>query len=381
MAPWEEPKQGERVSNARPSIESLNNLAPYYTMYPLAFPMGLLDERRNQSGWVLDPFCGRGTTNYAARLMGRPTIGVDSNPVATAITAAKLVSVSPAWIHRTCVEILETAPYGIEIPLGRFWELAFHQETLIDLCRLRASLLDRCDTPSRIALRALLLGSLHGPRNKGKPSYLSNQMPRSYAPKPRYVVKFWREKGLRPHKVDVADLVERRSLRFFSTMPPVVESQLICADSRHFDFRQIGRKNSTVVTSPPYLGLRSYGADNWLRNWFLGGPPEVNYQPTPDEMIHDSADNFSLQLSKVWAGVADACIDGATMVIRFGGVRQRRVDPREILRDSIDLAQAGWKFVTARSAGLASHGKRQAQQFRDAPAPPVEETDYYLRLG
>ena len=29
-----------------------------------------------------------------------------------------------------------------------------------------------------------------------------------------------------------------------------------------------------VVTSPPYYGLRTYGPDQWLRQWFLGGPAE-----------------------------------------------------------------------------------------------------------
>jgi hypothetical protein len=38
---------------------------PYYTMFPLDFPLAWL--RRARPGeWVLDPFCGRGTTLYCA---------------------------------------------------------------------------------------------------------------------------------------------------------------------------------------------------------------------------------------------------------------------------------------------------------------------------
>lgn len=45
----------------------LNAVCPYFTMFPLDFPyQHLLDAQPGE--WVLDPFCGRGTTNYAARL-------------------------------------------------------------------------------------------------------------------------------------------------------------------------------------------------------------------------------------------------------------------------------------------------------------------------
>src|SRR5690349_2261633 len=77
----------------------LNAVCPYYTMFPLDFPLGQLrlypDARR-----VLDPFCGRGTTLYAARLTGRQAVGIDINPVAVAIARAKTVQASAAAVVR-----------------------------------------------------------------------------------------------------------------------------------------------------------------------------------------------------------------------------------------------------------------------------------------
>src|SRR5262245_7275247 len=72
----------------------LNGICPYYTMFPLAFPLTIL-RRASAGDWVLDPFCGRGTTLYAARLLGLPCVGVDSNPVAAAIASAKMCHVTP----------------------------------------------------------------------------------------------------------------------------------------------------------------------------------------------------------------------------------------------------------------------------------------------
>jgi hypothetical protein len=47
----------------------LNGICPYYTMYPLDFPLTAL-KRASNYDWVYDPFCGRGTTNFAADFEG-----------------------------------------------------------------------------------------------------------------------------------------------------------------------------------------------------------------------------------------------------------------------------------------------------------------------
>ena len=71
---------------------ALNAICPYFTMFPLDFPHSVLASRARSGECVLDPFCGRGTTNFAARLLGLPTIGIDTDLVAMAATEAKLVA-------------------------------------------------------------------------------------------------------------------------------------------------------------------------------------------------------------------------------------------------------------------------------------------------
>ena len=170
-------------------IQRLNAVCPYFTMFPLEFPLGVLTE--SQAGqWVLDPFCGRGTTLFAARLCGLGTVGIDVNPVATALAAAKLVQVGAETVIRRCRGLLRSGFEATEVPEGDFWESCFHPDTLADICRLREQLLGVPAEPSVVALRALMLGILHGPLRKGVPTYLSNQMPRTYATKPAAAVRF-----------------------------------------------------------------------------------------------------------------------------------------------------------------------------------------------
>jgi len=357
--------------------ERLNAICPYFTMFPLSVPITQLKGELPET-WVLDPFCGRGSTNYAARLLGLSSVGVDSNPVAAAIAEGKLVHVTAADVEAACVEIL-AGDAATVLPEGDFWSLCYHPRTLTDLCRLRSALLQDSSSPGRKALRALLLGVLHGPRNKGLPGYLSNQMPRTYAAKPDYAVRFWTKNRLAPVHVDVLELVRRKARHYFASIPQAVSFRVYCEDSRTLELERMGLRFSAVVTSPPYFGMRTYVPDQWLRNWFLGGPPTTTYRQ-PNQLSHGSAADFAEQLAAVFTNVARACKPGARMMIRFGGIHDRKARPRDIMLDALHGVRSKLRILTVRSAGLSSRGKRQADQFQRALKAPIEELDFYVRL-
>ncbi|MBF6614895.1 MAG: DNA modification methylase, partial [Chloroflexi bacterium] len=140
-------------------------------MFPLSFPYGVLQQHAEPGQWVLDPFCGRGTTNYASRLLGLPSIGIDSSPVAAAVAEAKLANATPDEIIEDARAILDSHIEPKDVPDGEFWEWAFHKDVLTTLCRYREALIEDCVSDSRKALRTILLGALHGPQPKSQPSY------------------------------------------------------------------------------------------------------------------------------------------------------------------------------------------------------------------
>ncbi len=339
----------------------LNGICPYFTMFPLDFPLRVLRPRACASDWVFDPFSGRGTTNYAARLLGLASIGIDSSPVAGALTQAKLTNASPSAILDCYDEILGTDTADIEVPTGEFWELAFHPEVLRRVCLLRASLLELCQSDARKALRAIVMGGLHGPLTKSTPSYLSNQCTRTYAPKPRYSVKFWRNRGLLPPMVDVRELVRIRAERYYANQRPALGTA-ITGDSREVaTFEPIaGQQARWIITSPPYYGMRTYLPDQWLRGWFVGGPATVDYS-NDGQLDHPSPEEFAGQLRSVWRNTANVATSDARMVVRFGGIGDRQADPLAILKES--LRDSPWALRTIVPAGSADAGKRQSQHF------------------
>ena len=358
---------------------ALNALCPYFTMFPLSFPLSVLASQARSGDEVLDPFCGRGTTNYAARLLGLGSVGVDTSPVAAAITAAKVVSVRPSAVIAEARRILESeAP--ARVPTGEFWGLAFHSEVLADLCRLRAALLRECSSAPRLALRALLMGALHGPQQRTFPSYLSNQCPRTYAPKPAYAVRYWRSRRLRPQRVDVMDIIARRAQRYFAAVLPATGHARL-ADSRDATAllpRVRRRPFRWVITSPPYYGMRTYVPDQWLRLWLLGGPPRVDYSYGA-QIDHGGPEAFAEGLRAVWRNTARACANDARLVIRFGGIADRAVEPLGIIKAS--LHDSGWRIQTIHPAGTAKAGKRQAETFLRRTAKPRIEYDLWARVA
>jgi hypothetical protein len=359
----------------------LNGVCPYFTMFPLSFPQTVLDNRAPTPQLVLDPFCGRGTTNFASRLANICSIGIDSNPVATAIAEAKLAATTPRRIMAAARRILEDIHSAREKPTGEFWEWAFHADVLDFLCRLREGLLKNCASPSRKALRAIVMGALHGPRPKTKASHFSNQCPRTYAPKPRYAVNFWKRHNLIPENMDVLRLLEERADRYYSHDLPNPWGRILLADSRAAS--TFGRYPALrerladwVITSPPYYGLRTYVPDQWLRNWFIGGPSHVDYSAAT-QLQHTSPDLFASELQCVWTNVGTVCSPGAWLVIRFGSINDRQVDPLDILHQS--LGNTGWQIIRTNPAGTASDGRRQAVHFFSESKESRPEFDVWAR--
>ncbi len=75
-------------------IPSLNNMAKERTGYPTQKPLALyeriIEASTNAGDFVLDPFCGSGTTLLAAERLDRRWIGIDANPTAIETVRGRL---------------------------------------------------------------------------------------------------------------------------------------------------------------------------------------------------------------------------------------------------------------------------------------------------
>ena len=360
-------------------LRKLNSVCPYYTMFPLSFPLDELGKAQ-KGDWVLDPFCGRGTTLFASRLLGLRCVGIDSNPIAAAVSAAKVSDVSTESVIDLASVILNNNESPVNIPTGVFWRMCFHPTTLRDICVLREQLFKRCLTQEEIVLRALILGILHGPLRKGQPTYFSNQMPRTYATKPTAAISYWSKVSTtKPPKVDVLDAITRRARFTLSAIPPPIQGEVYFGDARNTHrLVPTRRKFNWVITSPPYFGMQSYRPDQWLRNWFLGGSESVEYGR--DGQISHHSERFTDDLTSIWNSVAKRCLIGARLIVRFGHLPSRPVDAFGILRESLESSDFNWMILRKKDAGSANNGRRQSNQFSKVNGTAATEIDVHARL-
>lgn len=66
-----------------------HNLHPYPAKYIPQIPREIIEKLTARGDWVLDPFCGSGTTLVECTLIGRNSTGTDINPLSCLISRAK----------------------------------------------------------------------------------------------------------------------------------------------------------------------------------------------------------------------------------------------------------------------------------------------------
>ena len=296
------------------SDHPLHSMSSYLGAFPPAVPRKIIDNWVPPRTTVVDPFCGSGTTLLEARLSGRPSVGIDLNPLAVALAQAKAQSVTLEDVIHRLMELAREFPgdSALEVvpePLT----VIFHERTLAQLCYLRRAL--RLDTPEDLFIRGCLLGIMHGKhRRGGGTAYLSIDMPNTFSMSPEYVRRFVQTNGLVRPPVDAfAKLRERvRWLLRNGAQVHGPSTKVVHGDAVRLPeiLNAAGvRSVAAIVTSPPYLGILRYGAFNWIRLWFLG------FTQFQIDRLLDGTDSLDVYLSFV-----SSFLTSAARVVRPDGV-------------------------------------------------------------
>ncbi|MCA9465114.1 MAG: hypothetical protein KC643_06675 [Nitrospira sp.] len=355
---------------------ALNAICPYYTMFPLEYPLGILRKHLHENPIVVDPFCGRGTTIYAARRTNLRSFGFDTSPIAVAIAQAKLASSSKSDVLKLAKQLLKYPPRST--PTSKFFRHAFAPSTLRQICSLREGLLSiNKDSNECVLLRAATLGCLHGPvaKNLELTGYFSNQMPRTFSSKPDYSVRYWQKWGMQAPEVNVLDVLERKLARIPELNQRKIANfgRVKCADARLAQTYRNLHGRLVVITSPPYYGMKTYLPDQWLRNWFLGGMEEVQYHGFT-QLRHSSPEDFVRDLSRVWSHLKKRA-DGIDLYVRLGTISSVKSDAKTLFHESLEESRE-WRIVYTKRAKTANAGKRQAQQM-NGTSEAQEELDFH----
>lgn len=284
---------------------------PYYAMFPVSFAEKYIEAYSQPGDTIIDPFCGRGTSNYVANLLERHSIGCDVNPVAWVYSKAKT---DPArQVNRLFDRVDEIWSFhkkSDRIAANEFQRFAWAPDVLAFLNSARREL-DWRKSKVDWTLAGIILVYLHGKLGGG----LSNQMRQSKSMAPEYAVKWWRERGMKPPKIDPVEFIKNRILWRYEkgVCSKEFSSQIFLGDARE----KLGRlKNicaSLLLTSPPYMGITNYEYDNWIRLWLLGGPALPSWKQA---QRYGHKDRYEKMLHGVFAKAKTTMTNDACLVVR-----------------------------------------------------------------
>jgi hypothetical protein len=360
----------------------LHSICPYFAMFPEEFVARQVDAYSSPGDCVFDPFCGRGTTVFESLLHGRNAAGIDINPVAACISGAKADSPSLQSIQERLEQLRDKLEHEDRAwnPPSEFFRFCFHPMTLKQLLFLRRELRWRdCKVDRFVA--ALILGVLHGESHK-TPNCLSNRMPRTISTKPDYSVRWWTQKDLSPPKRDTFDILERAVRYRLSQPPPFLRGTVRLEDARRASnaFPELLDMVRLVVTSPPYLDTTNFSEDQWLRQWFLGGPNRPNSARSKSDDRYRSLPPYWQFLAESWQGCSALLQREAVIVVRLGGKGVTQQVLFSGLFNSLVVGLPSFTVTPVHSGIPTEIKNRQTNVFRPGTSSPRFEYDFAFAI-
>lgn len=277
---------------------TFRRVSHYLFRYPAKFhpPVvrALLEEYTDEGEVVLDAFCGSGSALVEAALLGRSSVGVDVDPLAVAVTLAKVHRYQPAVLRRNAAtlaadldrhrrpaqwykehaktDLTDTAytrelrsVNGLvpEIPNLLHW---FRRYVVIDLARIRRAILALSCSDDHRDFFAVVFASVIRNASNADPvpvsglEYTSHMKKRDEAGR---VVDPWA----------MFDVALRRALdgaEAFSKTAPRGTFAAACVGDATALTEVVDVEIDAVLTSPPYHGAVDYYRRHQLEQFWLG---------------------------------------------------------------------------------------------------------------
>ncbi|MCL2499700.1 MAG: hypothetical protein FWE90_05115 [Defluviitaleaceae bacterium] len=294
---------------------------PYYAMFPMDFAYDVINKYSKKETYVLDPFCGRGSSLYAAASLGRIAHGIEINPVGWLYSKVKLHPASIKSINnRLCDVINNTKDITInKNDFPEFFSYCFCDDVIKFLLSMQ-EMLDWKNNNVDATLMAFTLHYLHGKKGQS----LSNQMPMVKAMSPQYSINWWNKNNCSiPPLIDIKEFfIQRIQWRYKKGYAKFKTSKSLHGNSieklhelkKYMDKK--GKKYSLLFTSPPYHGVTNYFSDQWLRCWMLGEPnqPKINVDKYKKRFYSENA--YIELLDKVFSMCKQMLENNAILYIR-----------------------------------------------------------------
>jgi hypothetical protein len=301
----------------------------YRACFKPQLPRFFIERFTEPGDLVYDPFMGRGTTVIEAALLGRTPAGCDVNPLSMILSAPRL---SPPTLEQVLVRLNELN-LSSAFSYPRELEVFYHPDTLREICALREHLLtqqrrEALDDVDRW-IRMVAVNRLTG-HSSGFFSVYS--LPPNQAVSVEAQTKINRSRNQTPARRDVRALIAGKTKSLLADCDSAARAAL--ARSSHRANLMTGASHSTpllasgsvslIVTSPPFLDVVNYAADNWLRCWFCG----IDVAGVQIS-IHKEVDEWQAAMTRIFHELARVLKRGGHIAFEVGEVRGGKIKLEE----------------------------------------------------
>jgi hypothetical protein len=304
----------------------------YRACFKPQLPRYFIERFSSPGDTVYDPFTGRGTTIIEAAMTGRHVISNDVNPLSRILTEPRLLLPSLEEIEtRLDLIPLEGSPEAHH-DLAMF----FHPRTESELVALRRYLCERradgCEDRADKWIRMVATNRLTG----HSPGFFSvYTLPPNQATSRERQLLINKKRNQSPEYRDIKTLILKKSRVLLRSLTAAecgamrtigATAQFIEGDARQTSCIAAGSVQLTV-TSPPFLDIVQYSADNWLRCWF--------------NSIDDKKIGRAITMSRTldeWSGVMRGVLQELHRITRSGGYVAFEVG--EIRKGTLKLEEA-----------------------------------------
>ena len=329
---------------------NINSIHPYPAKFIEEIPRSLIEILGVPEGtWILDPFCGSGSTLVEAQIAGIPSIGVDLNPIACLISRVKTQPLQPDFVELAS-ELVCRARQSNEVNIPRIPNIDhwFNLDVQETIARLLAEINNVEEKNTREALQLSLSSILVRASNQESDT--------------RYAAII---KNIDNNKVYqlFLDSTKRLVLAKSKYFPKTEKVNVICKDILQTTTDDLANPIGLVITSPPYPNAYEYWLYHKYRMFWLGFNPlevkdrEIGARAHYFKKNYPSVEDFRNQMRSVFGLLWANVITGGHVCFVIGRsmIHGNIIDNSSIL---IEIAhELGFSLVANLSRHISSSRK------------------------